>query len=318
MVRKGREFENLITILERDANKLGMTIKAPDFIEDKITGKKREIDISIRGMVDSKDYLVILECRDWKRPQDVLWIEQLAGKRDGVGADKAIAISSTRFTSSAVKKAKALNIELRSLRDINIDNIKGWFQVVSLENQQFCCSILEIRPIFRNPKKDQNRVARFFNGEISTSERIIFHSESEDPLSLNQLVQMVNNTNRQEIFQGIVPDSGKSQRTLELFPKIRKNGFQLLMGDERITVNYFEFLLQIEIKNMKKSNITAVKSYENAHIIRFEESPLLNNSLDLICSREGEGHKIRIKTSDNISESTRKVFKTINRVVFVR
>lgn len=106
-------------------------ITSPDYLVDKITGSKREVDISLRGTFGSNNILIIIECRDRKGAQDVTWIEQLATKCEDVGANKAIAVSSDGFTSGAIAKASFRNIELRTLDEINQNEILGWFQAKS-------------------------------------------------------------------------------------------------------------------------------------------------------------------------------------------
>ena len=87
----------------------------------------REIDISLRGRIGSSDVLAIIECRKHKGIQDVRWIEQIYGKSQSVLADKAMAISSSGFTEQARKKAKYLNIEFRTLDEIDPTEINQWF-----------------------------------------------------------------------------------------------------------------------------------------------------------------------------------------------
>src|SRR5690242_10042160 len=91
--RPGRQLEMLVAHLERLCVPLGAEVRSPDRVRDRSSGHYREVDISIRARVGSAEALVIVECRDWKRRQDVQWIEQIIGKRDGVGADLAVAVS---------------------------------------------------------------------------------------------------------------------------------------------------------------------------------------------------------------------------------
>lgn len=55
------------------------------------------------------------------------WIEQLASKRDHIGAAKTIAVSSTGFTGPAYKAAEISGIELRRFRDISDEDIVRQF-----------------------------------------------------------------------------------------------------------------------------------------------------------------------------------------------
>ena len=128
MVRKGRTLEILVAQLEDHLGPLGIQVESPDYIRDKDTSKLREVDISLRSKIGSSNILVILECRDRKGDEDVIWIEQLSKKRESVCADKAIAISSSGFSKPAISKAMKENIELRTLDKVDITEIGKWFQ----------------------------------------------------------------------------------------------------------------------------------------------------------------------------------------------
>jgi hypothetical protein len=128
MVRKGRTLEILVAHLEDHLGPLGIQVKSPDSIPDKDTSQLREVDISLRSQIGSSNILVIIECRDRKGDEDVIWIEQLSKKRESVCADKAVAISSSGFSKPATIKAVKENIELRTLEDVDPDEIGKWFQ----------------------------------------------------------------------------------------------------------------------------------------------------------------------------------------------
>lgn len=84
----------------------------------------RQIDVSIRR----PDSFTIVECRLHRRPQDVKWIEELAGRRISLRADAAIAVSSSGFTHGAVRKAKALGIFTRVLSVVTDAEVQRWGQ----------------------------------------------------------------------------------------------------------------------------------------------------------------------------------------------
>ena len=101
MVRPGRALEQLVAVLERVLDPTDVVITSPDKIVGKLSNQEREVDVSLRARVGSAQILVIIECRDRQGAQDVRWIEELATKREDVGADKAIAVSPTGFSEAA-------------------------------------------------------------------------------------------------------------------------------------------------------------------------------------------------------------------------
>ena len=143
MARKGRDLEIKIKELE-ELGTFGIVVKSPDFIIDKVTGDKREVDVSIHGRVGSNEILIVMECRDQKSPQGIDWIEQIATKTKDIGANKLIAVSSSGFTENAHTKAAAYNIELRTLEEISLDKIAGLFNLNKIENNIYRNEIKEI------------------------------------------------------------------------------------------------------------------------------------------------------------------------------
>jgi hypothetical protein len=88
----------------------------------------REVDASLRHPDGT---LVILECRFRGRVQDDTWIEQLAAKREKVGAALAVAVSSQGFSLSATKTAAHYGILLRRMADVTANEVaaqwvRGW------------------------------------------------------------------------------------------------------------------------------------------------------------------------------------------------
>jgi hypothetical protein len=122
-----REFERLVAVIEAEAVPRGATVKSPDLIRDLVTGQMREVDASIRFRAGTADILVTIECRKRKRIADDTWIEQLATKRQKLGAAKTIAVSSKGFTKSAIASAKHHGIELRKLSEISPEDVEDWF-----------------------------------------------------------------------------------------------------------------------------------------------------------------------------------------------
>ena len=122
-----REFEKLVARIERAAAPKGALVTSPDKIRDRITGMMREVDASIQYQVGTTSILITIECRKRNRKDDVTWIEQLATKRDKIGASKTIAVSEAGFTASALQTAKHYNVEIRTLSEVTATDIEGWF-----------------------------------------------------------------------------------------------------------------------------------------------------------------------------------------------
>ncbi len=123
-----KEFEHLVARIERDAGPIGLVVRSPDRIRCKVTGRKREVDVSIRSRAGTADLLMTIECRKRHPRQDVTWIEQLATKRDALGASCTIAVSSSGFTPNAQAVAARHGIRLRRLSEVSVGEINALLQ----------------------------------------------------------------------------------------------------------------------------------------------------------------------------------------------
>ena len=118
-----REFERLVAMIEESAGPRGAVVTSPDRLRDLTTNKMREVDASIRCTAGSVDILITIECQKRRRKADDTWIEQLATKRQKIGAAKTIAVSAKGFTRAAHLTARQHGIELRTLSEIRPQDV---------------------------------------------------------------------------------------------------------------------------------------------------------------------------------------------------
>jgi hypothetical protein len=129
MARPGRELETLVAVLERTLRPRGVHIESPDFVEDSITGKRREVDVGIREGKGGS-LLAFCECRDRSRAADVTWVEQVVTKaRDAKGSPPVILVSRRGFAHEAMKKAEAYGHDVRTMKEATVEEFQDWFQV---------------------------------------------------------------------------------------------------------------------------------------------------------------------------------------------
>ena len=107
MAKLGRPYEGIVALigqaLHPDASvEIGEWIEGPD--------GAREIDVSIRGMIDGEETFILLECKDWKKDVGIEAVDALDSKRHDVGANKAMLVSNSGFTSGALRKAQRKDI----------------------------------------------------------------------------------------------------------------------------------------------------------------------------------------------------------------
>ena len=132
MARRGKEFELAYKWLYGiDENKYKIT--SPANIYDKAAGRKREVDVLIEYN-DQNGILrkIAVECRDRKKVQDSMWIEQLKTKREDLELDYIIAITTNKFSRGAINKARYHGIIIEEAEYLDksvIDNISKEFMI---------------------------------------------------------------------------------------------------------------------------------------------------------------------------------------------
>ncbi len=147
-----REFERTVARIEAAAGPLDMVVKCPDRVRSLVTGRLREVDASIRMKMGTSDVLITIECRKRKPTQDVTWIEQLATKRQAIGAARTIAVSSNGFSSDAQTAAKFYGIDLRTISELSIESINQFLKIDFVLFTRRNCALAGVR-------------ARFFRGK---------------------------------------------------------------------------------------------------------------------------------------------------------
>lgn len=114
---KWKQFEELVALVERLLTNAQATVVADDHIEDRY-GNIRQVDVSVRIKTGTSELLIILECRDRKKVEDVTWVEQANTKRDNLRADRLILVTNKPMSANAQAMAKDKGLEIRSLREI--------------------------------------------------------------------------------------------------------------------------------------------------------------------------------------------------------
>lgn len=191
-----KEFEILVARIEKQLAGEGAVVKSPDRIPDLLTGRSREVDASIRMNVGSTPILITVECRRRVSVQDDTWIEQLATKRQKVGANATIAVTATNFTKSAIKTAQYHNIELRHIKDVTDVVMKDWTERLRAVMTLHHWSNVEGLFHFQVPSEHEHALALEgkrikLSDTMDTNGSIIIHRETSQAIGLDDLIQQV-------------------------------------------------------------------------------------------------------------------------------
>ena len=87
MPKRSNEFQRLVamlTMLKSD----GATVHESVEVMEIVSKERREVDVVAFGKVAGHQSAVFIECRDWKRPQDVQWVEQARTKFDDLARER--------------------------------------------------------------------------------------------------------------------------------------------------------------------------------------------------------------------------------------
>lgn len=111
-----KKFEELVAKIQADLAG-DAVVTHNDTIIGKSTGVSRQIDVTIRKNVGQFELLIVIDCKDHKRPLDVKDIEEFMGLAQDVRAHRAGMVAAKGFSETAKKRAQDAGIELYRVVD---------------------------------------------------------------------------------------------------------------------------------------------------------------------------------------------------------
>lgn len=266
MSRKGRELELLIYKLEEIVLPKNAKIKSPDFLPHALTGKRREVDVSIKYNVGTSQILIIIECRDRKTSnEDVTWIEQLKTKCEGLNANKVIAVSSKGFSNEAILLANIYGIETRVISEITGEELLKF----NTGNQQLVILKTEVKAIKINEKIRSEKILnkqKVDNQEFfgHTHDKIFTIDFPDKDISLNVHAWFLIESGIKKCFPNfVIPNDGTKVRFK--FPlKYDNIGYVLKLNHNGLDCQVFDIYIDIIIwKEVSKFDLIKRINYDN-------------------------------------------------------
>lgn len=117
MPRRTNDFQSLVKAIYEQIVPAGGIVTESAEVWDKEAGILREVDILVTYNYAGHQFSFIVECRDRSRKETVEWIDSLVGKTKALHVAKVIAVSSSGFAASAIRKAKDNGIEPLTLKE---------------------------------------------------------------------------------------------------------------------------------------------------------------------------------------------------------
>lgn len=213
-----REFEKLVGRVEQALAGTNVSVTSPDRIPSLVTGRKREVDASLRARIGSAELLITIECRKRKAGQDVTWIEQLGCKKQAIGAARTIAVASSTFSADAIKAAAHYGIDLRVLSEVTEQDVQSWIVPHSVTHIFKSCDLLEPPEIIFHPPQGDEFAAMgsHWPEDGHGVNALVFVTETGESLSFNDLWLRVDE--QQKIFDKVPVDDKVHTVRLEVRP----------------------------------------------------------------------------------------------------
>jgi hypothetical protein len=119
MPKRSNEFQQLVSLIERALQSSDVTVTESRELEDKSTGRPREVDVVLESRQGAHPFIISVECRAGSspRPASIEWVEQMWGKHATLPTNKLILVAKGGFTAAARQKAGWLNVTLLELRE---------------------------------------------------------------------------------------------------------------------------------------------------------------------------------------------------------
>jgi hypothetical protein len=163
---------------------------------------------------------VIVECRDRDATEDVTWIEQLASKREDVGADKAVAVSATGFTEGAKNTGATYGILLRTLQQVDLSEVLLWFPFQEIPLDKLCWELHHIDiAVDKDALESLQHVAGWLeDAEARRVDKVLFRVKHNGSLALIWQ-HLWNDLPGPRIYKGVPSDGTRIRRVVQIqFP----------------------------------------------------------------------------------------------------
>jgi hypothetical protein len=178
-----------------------------------------------------------LECRDRNRADDLTWIDGLIGKYMNLEVDRVIAVSSSGFSDSAVLKAKACNIEIRTIREI---------KEINWNNELIKIGMCDLKLEFEIQKiigetDSETEIEIKYDCEVKCNEEVGRFSEFFEVF-------------KEQIWSNLFKE--KFNKSIPEFYKTKDDLSKFAQATHRVPIPNFELTVE-----GKKFNITALKLF---------------------------------------------------------
>ncbi|MFZ4402107.1 MAG: restriction endonuclease [Bacteroidales bacterium] len=248
-MNNGKKLEKFVRIIQEAFKDIPNTEIFTNYKIKNTSGRKREIDVLIKSMVNNFEIIIVIECKDYKTAVPVEKIEAFNSKCKRIkDISKKIFVSSNGYQADAIEAAKDFGIDLYFLDKIKIQDVIQWIPIKQLKAKYL---LKTPHSIMFNAKQSEIE-------KIPSDEELIIHYyDDKEPISLNGL-----------LWNTAVFENQKQLKTILLYD-FMENGNNL---NYQTIIPYKMDFSGIYINGQNESKID-ILSVESAIIGWLEETP---------------------------------------------
>jgi hypothetical protein len=194
-MKNGKKLEKLVRLIQETLKDFPKTEIFSNYKIQNRSGRKREFDVLLRTTVNNYDFLIVIECKDYKTAVSVEKIEAFNSKCQRVkGISKKVFVAANGYQADAIDAAKDFDIELYHLNEIDKHKVIEWFPIKQLKGRYLLKQPYEI--LIDCPDKD-------FAPE-GEDELIVYFYDNSDPILLTGLLWNKVVFEKQRYFKSIL------------------------------------------------------------------------------------------------------------------
>jgi hypothetical protein len=129
-VRTWPAFERLVAALQRRLDPAAV-VTWDERVEGR-SGRKRQLDVVVRGRVGIAPIMLVVECKEYSKPVGIELVEAFFGKLADVGADRGVMVARTGFTKDALSRAEEARIITSVVRPALDTDWEGYLRSLEL------------------------------------------------------------------------------------------------------------------------------------------------------------------------------------------
>lgn len=265
MPKTGKSLEDLVATVEELLVPAGFAVERGEKRYFDSGQQEAEFDVVVRGKVGSGEIVWLIECRD--RPSHGAapgsWVEQLDGRRRRFGFNKVSAVSTTGFAESAIDAAKKLDIDLRTVQELDAEEVKSWLQTAEFRLTHRSCKPTYTKILFGDDAGPDTHAAATAFLALHKSDASILRSTLTGELHSAGGVLLAAAAD-QNLYE-LAVENGPERPIRLLLEYVNENDHYLLeMPSKSVRVHglYFELTVRIETIGIP---ILAMLEYKSLH-----------------------------------------------------